>query len=201
MVGQWPVTVSSRDGRRPEVILRPLRTKDRTEWEFVRRDNAQWVGQWEPTAPDGIGQRIGFRQYVRDLDSEAKAGRTLPFVIEVEGRICGQMHMFGIVRGSLLSGAAGYWVAQRVAGQGVATRALASLCDHAFETVGLHRVEVNIRPENQASLGVVRHLRFRDEGIRERYLHINGGWRDHRTFALTREDLEGAPVWARWNHR
>ena len=50
---------------------------------------------------------------------------------------------------------------------------------------------MNIRPENIASLAVVRKLGFRDEGLRERYLHINGAWRDHRAFAITREDLVG----------
>jgi ribosomal-protein-alanine N-acetyltransferase len=62
------------------------------------------------------------------------------------------------------------------------------LCDHAFGPMGLHRVEVNIRPDNAASLRVVAKLGMRDEGVRGRYLHINGDWRDHRTFALTTED-------------
>lgn len=197
----WPVTLHSQDGRAPEVVLRPLSMRDKAEWNVVRTENAEYVGQWEPTAPDGIGQRITFRQYVRGLDKEARAGRILPFVIVVDGRIAGQMHLFGIVRGSLLSGAAGYWVARRQAGQGLATRALAALCDHAFHEAGLHRVEVNIRPENSASLRVVEHLGFRDEGIRARYLHINGGWRDHRTYALTTEDLVGRTVLERWNQQ
>jgi [ribosomal protein S5]-alanine N-acetyltransferase len=72
------------------------------------------------------------------------------------------------------------------------------LCDYAFGTLGLHRVEVNVRPENAASLKVVEHLRFRDEGVRERYLHINGAWRDHRTFALTADELGGQRVLDRW---
>jgi ribosomal-protein-alanine N-acetyltransferase len=38
-------------------------------------------------------------------------------------------------------------------------------------------------------LAVVRKLGLRDEGMRERYLHIDGEWRDHRSFALTTEDL------------
>ena len=59
--------------------------------------------------------------------------------------------------------------------------------------LGLHRVEVNIRPENVASLAVVRKLGFRDEGLRARYLHINGAWRDHRTFALTGRTSAGGP--------
>lgn len=197
----WPVTLHSQDGRQPQVVLRPLSMRDKGEWNVVRTENAEYVGQWEPTAPDGIGQRITFRQYVRGFDKEARAGRILPFVIVVDGRIAGQMHLFGIVHGSLLSGAAGYWVARRQAGQGLATRALAALCDHAFHEAGLHRVEVNIRPENTASLRVVEHLGFRDEGIRARYLHINGGWRDHRTYSLTTEDLLGRTVLERWKQQ
>ena len=198
---EWPVTLHSQDGRQPQVVLRPLSMRDKGEWNVVRTENAEYVGQWEPTAPDGIGQRITFRQYVRGLDKEARAGRILPFVIVVDGRIAGQMHLFGIVHGSLLSGAAGYWVARRQAGQGLATRALAALCEHAFHEAGLHRVEVNIRPENAASLRVVEHLGFRDEGIRARYLHINGGWRDHRTYSLTTEDLLGGTVLERWKQQ
>jgi [ribosomal protein S5]-alanine N-acetyltransferase len=146
-----------------------------------------------------VGRRVTFRQYVKSLDREARAGRIMPFLIEADGRIAGQMHLFGIVHGSLLSGAAGYWVAEAYAGQGIATRALAMLCDYAFGPLGLHRVEVNVRPENAPSLRVVEHLRFRDEGVRERYLHINGGWRDHRTFALTTDDLHGGRVLDRWS--
>ena len=196
---EWPVTLVSRDDWEPHLVLRPLRTFDRGDWDEVRRENTEHVGQWEPTAPDGVGPRVTFRQYVKSLDREARQGRILPFAIEVQGEIAGQMHLFGIVRGSLLSGAAGYWVARKHAGKGVATRALAMVCEYAFGAAGLHRVEVNIRPENAASLRVVDHLRFRDEGLRERYLHSNGAWRDHRTFALTAEEVRGQRVIERWS--
>ncbi|MCL2464192.1 MAG: GNAT family N-acetyltransferase, partial [Micrococcales bacterium] len=58
-----------------------------------------------------------------------------------------------------------------------------------FFTLGLHRIEVNIRPENAASLRVAAKLALRDEGVRERYLHIAGQWADHRTFAVTAEEV------------
>ncbi len=63
--------------------------------------------------------------------------------------------------------------------------------------MGLHRVEINIRPENTASLRVVAKLGFRDEGLRRSYLHIDGDWRDHRTFALTAGEVPGGLL-ARW---
>ena len=86
-------------------------------------------------------------------------------------------------------GSAGYWVARDVAGRGVIPTALALAVDHCFFTVGLHRIEVNIRPENTASLRVVQKLGFRQEGVRERFLHIDGDWRDHLSFALTVDEV------------
>ena len=69
--------------------------------------------------------------------------------------------------------------------------------DYCFGTLGLHRMEIIIRPENTASLRVVDKLGFRDEGYRPRFLHINGEWADHRSFALTSEEVPGGLL-ARW---
>ena len=48
-----------------------------------------------------------------------------------------------------------------------------------------------------ASLRVVEKLGFRYEGLRRRYIHINGDWRDHFCFALTVEELPQG-VLRRW---
>ena len=58
-------------------------------------------------------------------------------------------------------------------------------------------MEVCIRPENAPSLRVVEKLGFRYEGLRRRYIHINGMWRDHFCFALVAEEVPGG-VLARW---
>lgn len=126
---------------------------------------------------------------VRRLRAEAREGRSLPFALVVDGAFAGQVTVGGISRGSLLGAYVGYWIDERFAGQGVMPTAVALVTDHCFTEVGLHRVEINIRPENTASLRVVQKLGFRQEGIRERYLHIDGDWRDHLTFALCAEDV------------
>jgi ribosomal-protein-alanine N-acetyltransferase len=61
--------------------------------------------------------------------------------------------------------------------------------DHCLFTLGLHRIEVAIRPENTASLRVVEKLGFRVEGKSPRYLHIDGDWRDHIVFGLTADEV------------
>ena len=192
---RWPVVLRDASTQ-PPIVLRPLRADDEREWQRVRRDNAAYVQPWEPTLPPGAPTRspVSFRQFVRELDAEARADRAMPWCIEVGGRIVGQVHLFGIVRAAQQSGAAGYWLAESLTGRGLATRALAMAIDHALGDGGLHRVEVNIRLDNVPSLRVVQRLGLRDEGVRERYLHIDGAWRDHRSFAVTTEDLGGSTL-------
>jgi ribosomal-protein-alanine N-acetyltransferase len=75
--------------------------------------------------------------------------------------------------------------------------ALALVIDHCFRAAGLHRVEIDIRPENVASLRVVEKLGLRREGYYERYLDIDGAWRDHIAFAVTVEELRGTTMLSR----
>jgi ribosomal-protein-alanine N-acetyltransferase len=188
----WPVEL-----REGPVLLRPLRVRDAKRWRAVRAANAAWLGPWEATHPDAGEPAPNFGQMVRAFGREARAGRMLPFAIELDGELVGQLTVAGITWGSLRSGHIGYWIDRTVAGRGVTPTAVALAADHCFFVLRLHRVEVNIRPENQASLRVARKLGFRPEGVRKRYLHIDGAWRDHATFALTLEDAPGG-LMARW---
>jgi ribosomal-protein-alanine N-acetyltransferase len=180
----WPVELGVDD-----IVLRPLRYRDARAWRRLRYENREWLAPWEATTPDPDTPPLRFRQLVRSMNREARAGRAMPFTIVAAGQVVGQLSVVGISWGSLRSGHIGYWVSQDVAGQGIAPTAVALATDHCLLRAGLHRIEVNIRPENTASLRVVAKLGFRDEGLRRRYLHIDGAWRDHRTFALCTEDL------------
>jgi ribosomal-protein-alanine N-acetyltransferase len=88
-------------------------------------------------------------------------------------------------------------VAERFAGKNVTPTAVALATDHCLFSLGLHRMEICIRPENAPSLRVVEKLGYRYEGLRRRFIHINGDWRDHFCFALTVEELPTG-VLRRW---
>ena len=188
----WPVVL--REGR---VTLRPLRQRDARRWRAVRSANATWLGPWEATHPDPASIAPTFGQMVRRFNREARSGHMLPFAVDLDDELVGQLTVSGITWGSLRSAHAGYWVDRRVAGRGIVPTALALATDHCFFALGLHRMEINIRPENAASLRVAEKLGFRHEGLRRRYLHIDGEWRDHETFALTVEEVPSG-VLARW---
>ncbi|WP_460755240.1 GNAT family N-acetyltransferase [Myceligenerans cantabricum] len=195
----WPVTLRE-DTPGGVVVLRPLRRRDGKVWAQLRADNAGWLERWEATSPVTGENRMtvaSFSEYVRSLSSQARAGTLLPFGVELDGELVGQLTVASITYGSLCSASIGYWVSEHVAGRGVAPTGVAMATDYCWFVLGLHRIEVNIRPENRPSLRVVEKLGFRDEGVRERFLHIQGGWRDHRTFALTTEDVPGGLL-GRW---
>ncbi|GAB3714814.1 GNAT family N-acetyltransferase [Mariniluteicoccus flavus] len=186
----WPVVL-----RHGGVVLRPLKASDAREWERVRRDNRDWLHPWEATVPPG-GEPgpASFRALVRLLNGQAKEGRSLPWLVcwdssegadpRAKPRLAGQVTVSGIVRGSAQFAQIGYWVDERLAGRGIVPTAVAMATDHCFDVLGLHRMEVAIRPENGKSLRVVEKLGFRFEGVRPAYLHINHDWRDHLVFAL-----------------
>ncbi|WP_380165699.1 GNAT family N-acetyltransferase [Jannaschia sp. R86511] len=178
----WPVTLEH--GR---LRLRPLRRRDLTVWNDVQLRNRDWLRPWEATSPDG-GTPPSFVQMVSGLRRQAREGRAVPLVIEVDGRLAGQVTVSLIAWGAFRSGSVGYWIDRAVAGQGHVPCAVALVVDHCFE-VGLNRVEVNIRPENAPSLAVVRKLGLREEGLRRGLLHIDGAWRDHLSFAVTAQEV------------
>ena len=185
MATGWPAVLAEGN-----VTLRPLRRSDSHAWLALRSDSAAWLEPWDATSPvPMLGPRPTFGQFVRSLSAQARAGAALPFAIEYAGELAGQLTVSSITYGSLRSGAVGYWVGRRVAGRGITPTAVAMAVDHCFFVLGLHRIEVNIRPENAPSLRVVEKLQLRDEGLRERYLHIAGEWADHRSFAVTVEEV------------
>lgn len=180
----WPARLTS-----GEVTVRPLAARDAQAWRDARRRNVAWLRPWDATVPPGGDARpTTFRSLVRRLNRQARAGTTYPFAIEVGGRFAGQVTVNNIVRGSAQFASIGYWLDREYAGRGVMPRAVALAIDHCFTAGGLHRVEIAIRPENSNSLRVVEKLGLREVGYAPRFLHIDGAWRDHRVYAITREE-------------
>jgi [ribosomal protein S5]-alanine N-acetyltransferase len=180
-----------------------MRRRDAAEWSRLRLANEDWLRPWEPTAAltwEARHTPAAYRAMRRMLAQRARVGTSLPFAIRVDGRLAGQVTLDNVVRGALRSGYLGYWIDRAVAGRGMASLAVALVCDHAFGAVGLHRVEADIRPENGPSRRLVEGLGFRQEGLLRRYLDIDGDWRDHLAYALLAEDLP-AGVLARWRER
>jgi ribosomal-protein-alanine N-acetyltransferase len=98
-------------------------------------------------------------------------------------RIVGIVNISDIVLGAFHSAYLGYYGMVWCAGRSLMTEAVGLAVRHAFDTLGLHRVEANIQPGNARSIALVRRLGFTLEGFSPRYLRIGGEWRDHERWA------------------
>ena len=179
----WPVVLESGPLR-----IRPIASGDARAWRSVRQRNLAWLQRWDATAPSVADARPrSFSAMVRGMRKAARAGTQLPFAIEYEGRLVGQITVNNVIRGSAQFASVGYWIDEAVGGRGLMTRAVAMVIDHCFGPVGLHWIVVAIRPENKSSLRVVEKLGIPLVGLAPKYLHIDGDWRDHLLFGITRE--------------
>ena len=186
----WPVVLQN-----DNLVLRPLKLRDKKEWTKLRQRNQNWFRQWESTVPDEFSDgKASFYQIVKNLRVEAKAQRSLPFVMEIDKKIAGQITVANINYGSTRSAYIGYWIAEEFAGKGYTPLAVAMAIDHCFKILNLHRLEITIRPENLKSLRVVEKLGLRSEGLRPKYLHIDGDWRDHLVFAINKDEYNKSLV-------
>ncbi len=197
----WPVRLAH-----GPVVLRPLRRRDEADWARIRSRAGSWFRPWDSSRPpESPEPSLTFSQLVTTFSGRARRGQMLPWAVEYtppggKAVFAGQVTISGITRGSACWAQVGYWVDPQWAGRGIIPTAVAMACDYCFDVLKLHRIEIAIRPENANSLAVVRKLGARYEGRRERYMHVDGAWRDHDVFVLEAEPVPGT-VLARYEAR
>jgi ribosomal-protein-alanine N-acetyltransferase len=189
----WPVTLYG-----DEITLRPARFRDRSAWNEVRVENKEWLTPWEATLPL-IPQdcpayenqaRPSFYEMVYLLHREARAGRSYSFLIWNGSTLIGQITMGGVMLGALRGAHIGYWIDRNYASRGYTTQAVKLVTAFGFSQLGLHRIEINVRPENAASCRVAEKAGYVLEGQRKAFLHIDGAWRDHLSYVKSNELIQ-----------
>ncbi|MCH4175598.1 MAG: GNAT family N-acetyltransferase [Bifidobacterium sp.] len=172
--------------------LQRLTLEDQVEWNDVRWRNSEWLKPWESGDPMQ-GPSMSFAQWVHKEKQSEEAGNGVVFLMKYRGQIVGQLSIGAITYGSMRTATLGYWIDERWAGHGFTPLAVAMASDWAIldpQGPQLHRIEIAILPENQRSKRVVEKLRLRYEGLRTKYMFINGVWRDHEVYVLMPEDIQ-----------
>ena len=160
-------------------VLRPIRVRDARALERELLESRAWLRPWEATSPSAP-MNWDTRGSIRSLLAGARAGTGLPFIIETEGRLAGQLNVSGMSYGALASASIGYWVGAGFAGRGLTPTAVALATDYVFFTTGLHRMEICIRPEKPAQCriagpGIVRQRLGLVENLVRLQLAARGG--------------------------
>jgi ribosomal-protein-alanine N-acetyltransferase len=172
------------------VTLRPPRAADHEAWALLRQQSFAYLQPWEPTWPEDDLSRAAFRRRLSIYGREMEAGNAWPFFVfrEPDRALVGAITLSNVRHGVAETGTLGYWIARDHAGRGHATAAVRAVVAHAFEDLGLHRVDAACVPANAASRRVLEKAGFELEGQARAYLKINGAWADHLLFGCVNDE-------------
>jgi ribosomal-protein-alanine N-acetyltransferase len=128
----------------------------------------------------------GWLRYMKRLKRINEAGFLVKRI--EDGAICGVINLNMITYEALCSAYISYFGVAGQVEKGYMTEGMLQAIRHAFDKLGLHRLEANIQPGNHASIALVQTTGFQYEGFSPRYLKINGEWCDHERWAILAHD-------------
>jgi ribosomal-protein-serine acetyltransferase len=170
------------------LVLAPVDPSDARElWLAVEASRAH-LERWLPWVPFTTDADASYR-YAEASATDWDHGRACRFTIRERGgrRLLGVVGLEALAQ--LHEGAElGYWLRLDSVRRGYMTEASRVVIDWAFRKVNAHRIRVAAATDNHASLGVIRKLGFRFEGIAREAERCQGRWLDHAIFAMLVSD-------------
>ncbi|MCT2594281.1 GNAT family N-acetyltransferase [Streptomyces sp. N2-109] len=169
------------------VHIRPPRPEDERVYSEAVVRSAGHLSPWNPVEPDGLPDL---------LRRQGAVLRTFMIFNREDDGLVGRVNVANIIRARLRNATLGYDSYVPYEGTGRMTEGLRLVIDRCFadgsDGLALHRLEINVQPENQRSIAMAKRLGFRHEGFSPRLLYLNDAWRDHERFALTAEEWPGS---------
>lgn len=164
------------------VALRVLRQQDAPEVAAAYARNREHLAPWDPLRRPDWFEPATQQRVVADQLAAAASGDALLLVLVRDREVVGRVNVTGIVRGPFQSASLGYWLDARLAGRGLMSAAVRTVCDSARDDLGLHRLQAGTLLHNEASQRVLTACGFEPIGTAPAYLQIAGRWQDHRLF-------------------
>lgn len=173
------------------VYLRRLTKKDAKEFRGLLIEQKDYLNEWMPHFPDRITEQMAC-DWIAEEHLLARRGERLDLGLfdisssQLLGRIALHSISYGIQRSAGMS----YWINPAYSGKGFTTEAAATMVSFAFEELQLHRLWLNITPDNLASIAICQKLGFRREGEHLKSLFLNKVWKNAVIFALLEEEYD-----------
>ncbi|MCX0380475.1 GNAT family N-acetyltransferase [Clostridium perfringens] len=166
--------------------LTPENTEEMLDY-YIR--NEEHLRQYEPTRDSGFYTYEGQKEILTESFRQFIDGTSIDLGIFKDEKLIGKIKLSNIVYGILRNAFVGYSIDKEHQGKGYMKEALNTVCSYAFEEMGLHRLEASTLMDNSRSQGVLKACGFNELGISEKYLYINGEWRNHKIFYKVNDDL------------
>lgn len=169
------------------LVLSPPQWEDYEGWTTVRGLNRDYLQEYEPLWPNDALSKVFFKRRLERQENEMAAGRGCYFLIRKKdtGKIIGGINLNNIQYGVTMAASLGYWLDEKLQGQGYMSEAGQLVIRYVFENLKLHRINAACLPQNERSAKILLKWGFEEEGYAKKYLQINGQWQDHRLFGLS----------------
>ena len=151
--------------------------------------NKEYLAPFEPNRDSSFYTLENQISLLNESYKQLLNGTSIDMGIFKDNRLIGKLKLSNIVYGSLKSGILGYSIDEKEQGHGYMKESVELFLKYAFEECDMHRVEASAMVDNIKSRKVLSGCKFKLVGINEKYLLINGVWRDHATYYLTKEDF------------
>ena len=173
------MTTNSLRLQAPRVALRDITPHDVDAIHSFCSDPE--VTQWSTWGPN---TRAETEAFVADAVAEAAAPERAAFTLAVvvADRVVGTAGVW-VTSAADRTGELGYTLHRSAWGRGLGTETAGLLLRHAFDRMGLERVEATCSPDNAGSVRVLEKNGFRFEGRLRAHKKVNGGRRDSLLFA------------------
>jgi ribosomal-protein-serine acetyltransferase len=170
------------------LILSPVEPTDASDLWFAVDTSRGHLERWLPWVPFNTDLDASWR-YCEASANDWDHSRALRFTIRdrINRRFLGVVGLESLAH-LHQSAELGYWLRADGVRRGYMTEAAGATLAWAFKRLNAHRVRVAAATDNVASLGVIRKLGFRFEGIAREAERCQGRWLDHALFALLASD-------------
>lgn len=173
------------EGKR--IFIRNLMPSDAEEMLDYYIRNKDHLEKFEPMRDNEFYTLDIQRSLLNESYKQFLNGTSIDFAIIKNDEIIGKIRISNIVYGVFKSGIIGYSIDKNYEGMGYMKEALDLVSKYSFGDLGLHRIEASALLENKRSQSVLERCGFKELGINEKYLYINGVWQDHKTYYKVKE--------------
>ena len=169
--------------------LRILVERDARELHELVHSNLDYLREWLPW-PDPSRTVDDTREFIRASTRRNESDDGFIAGTWHRGRLAGVISYHGIDRPDQ-STSIGYWLGAGYQGKGLMTRACSALVDHAFNKLGLNRVEIRCAAENKKSRSIPERLGFTQEGILRQAEWLHDHFVDLVVYGMLAEEWKG----------
>ena len=151
-----------------DVTLRPVRERDLAHLAALQPDDHEHDPRPEVFPWMDVRRhrsRLVHQEYWRSMGTWSPASWCLAFTVEHEGGVVGVQSIEADEFLALRTVDSGSWLVQEVRGRGLGVAMRTAVLGLAFDHLGARAAITSARRDNHASLGVSRHLGYRDNGV------------------------------------